>query len=115
MKAMKKSTFNPSSKLTELRDVINFFEYMTRDLKSVWHPDDDFTTYINLDNKEQSWSKTEGELLNKRMAEAFEVCNDNDTDIYQLGMETVLLLERGTKYKAQNKSPKKKKAWKLSN
>lgn len=84
-------TFNPTKPLTDLGDVVSFFEFLHMELKAVWHPDDDFTTYVHLDNKEPSWSKAEGEMLNTRMNEAFDICNRTDKDIYELGMETDIL------------------------
>jgi hypothetical protein len=107
---MSKTTFNPSKPLTDLRDVINFFEFLYLELKCVYHPDDDFTTYIHLDSKQPSFSKGEGEMLNKRMEEAFDVCGREDKDIYQLGMETNLLSEQKEKTQLSNQSKKKQRA-----
>ena len=100
--------FNPTKPLTDLRDIVNFFEYLHMELKCNYHPDDDFTTYIHYDNKQASFSKGEGEMLNKRMAEAFEVCQRLDKDIYELGMETNILCDNKSKEPKPNVSSKKK-------
>lgn len=102
-----KITFNPAKPLTDLRDVLNFIEFLHVDLKACWNPADnekiDFTTYENLDNHQPSWSKAEGAILNQRMKEARMVCNDNDVAFEKFADDHVTLLYTTKKVKLINR------------
>ena len=66
------------------QDVIDFFDYLYVDRQLSFHPDDDFSDYVNLETKKPAFTKAEVPLLNKRMKEAFAVLGD---DIYEVGMD----------------------------
>ena len=49
-----------------------------------FHPDDDFSNYINLETQDPLYSDEEVLLLNKQMGKCFDICVRNGTDIYEL-------------------------------
>jgi len=59
-----------------------------------FHPDDDFATYVNIETGEPTYTPEEAELRNALMNRAFEVCDINGVDIYNVTME-VFLKETG--------------------
>jgi hypothetical protein len=59
-----------------------------------FHPDDDFHNYINMETEKPSYSFDEAEMRNYLMGQCFQVCENNNTDIYNITME-VYLIETG--------------------
>jgi len=59
-----------------------------------FHPDDDFADYVNFKTGEPCYSGRKSALRNRRMAECFEVCSKENTDIYEI-MLAVSLTETG--------------------
>jgi hypothetical protein len=52
-----------------------------------FHPDDDFTDYVNLTTKLPSYSSEDAVLRNQLMSECFDVCQSNGADIYEIMMK----------------------------
>lgn len=70
-------------------DVKAFFQQLLEEDLN-FHPDEDFTNYINGETKEDTYSPEEAELRNKLMDEAFVVCEQNNICIYELGNDMAL-------------------------
>jgi hypothetical protein len=49
-----------------------------------FHPDDDFSNYINYETKEQTYTDDEIALRNQLLDQAFEICEKEGADIYEL-------------------------------
>lgn len=58
------------------------------------HPDDDFSTYINIETGVPAFSPEEAELRNKLMEQCFVVCETEGQDIYSV-MQEIFLIETG--------------------
>lgn len=78
------------NEILTLDDVKQFAKELTSEGLS-FHPDDDFHDYINLETKEPTYSEEEAGLRNKLMDKCFEICEQEDVDIYTLMMEEFLL------------------------
>ena len=59
-----------------------------------FHPDTDFSEYINLKNGTTEYNKDEARLRNRLMDECFIVCKSEGEDVYQI-MLRVYLQETG--------------------
>ncbi|MEZ5018108.1 MAG: hypothetical protein R2800_13700 [Flavipsychrobacter sp.] len=70
-------------------DVKVFFQQLLEESLN-FHPDEDFTNYINCETREDTYTKEESELRNKLMDEAFVVCEHNKKCIYELGNDMTL-------------------------
>jgi len=55
-----------------------------------FHPDDDFSTYVHIETGRPSYTANEADLRNDLMNQAFEVCEKEGIDIYDLTMEVYL-------------------------
>ena len=56
-----------------------------------FHPDDDFTEYVNLANGESTYTKEDAEFRNNLMNKCFGVCEHEEKDIYEIMMAELLL------------------------
>ena len=66
-----------------VEDVKTFFnDLYAEDLN--FHPDDEFSNYINYETKEQTYTDEEVALRNQLLERAFEVCEKEGEDIYEL-------------------------------
>lgn len=52
-----------------------------------FHPDDSMTDYVRRDTGEPSYTSEEAKRLDKLMDEAFDFCEKQEIDIYDLSME----------------------------
>lgn len=52
-----------------------------------FHPDDPMTDYVRRDTGEPSYSAEEAKRLDELMDEAFDFCEKEGIDIYELSME----------------------------
>jgi hypothetical protein len=50
----------------------------------IFHCDDDFNDYINLDTRERSFTPDEADSLNDQMSQCFAVCEKLGLDIYEI-------------------------------
>jgi hypothetical protein len=59
-----------------------------------YHPDDDFSQYINIQTDEPTYSPEQASLRNELNIQCFEVCEVLGVDIYDVAQE-VFLIETG--------------------
>lgn len=77
------------NKIKNLTDVEAFTDYLISQ-GTVFHPDDDFTDYINIETNELSYTAEEANRLNSLMSVCFEICEAEGVDIYDYMLEIVL-------------------------
>lgn len=81
------------TKVESLRDVREFAKNLIEE-GSNFHPDDDFSEYINYELGEPCYTHEEACLRNKLMEQCFAVCEKEGQDIYSYMMD-ILLEETG--------------------
>lgn len=64
-----------------------FFHYLIEKESLNFHPDEDFTNYINLESELPSYTEEEAKFRNKLMEDCFTVCIRENVDIYSIGYE----------------------------
>ena len=69
-----------------IRDVKTFFEELLSEGLN-FHPDDQFEDYINYETKEPTYTEEEAALRNNLLEQAFQVCENEGQDIYELCIE----------------------------
>jgi len=74
------------AKYTLQAEVVAFLRECIDYIGLGFHPDTDFTQYIDVRNNETLYSAEQAAIYNKRMAAAFDYCEENDLDIYELAM-----------------------------
>lgn len=70
-------------------DIKVFFQQLLEEGLN-FHPDEDFTNYINCETREDTYTKEESELRNRLMDDAFVVCEHHNKCIYELGNNMTL-------------------------
>ena len=70
--------------INSVRDVEIFASQLVNDENLSFHPDDNFSDYINLVTQKSLFSVEKAALLNKMMDQCFEVCLKKNVDIYEL-------------------------------
>ncbi|MGM9697900.1 MAG: hypothetical protein ACI3Y0_04585 [Prevotella sp.] len=78
-----KYTVNKKIETTE--DVSAFFNYLLREQKVNFHPDESFENYIDVVTREPSFTTQECKLFNRLMNESFDVCERECVNIYDIG------------------------------
>lgn len=81
--------YNGESQINTIDQVKDFFDYLATERKVNFHPDDDFADYFDVNTKEPTFNAKEVAVLNRMMDESFEVCEANQTDIYELAMRAL--------------------------
>jgi len=81
------------NKIETIDDVNLFSKHLLSEGVS-FHPDDDFSDYINFKENTPLYTKDEADLRNTLMNMCFEVCENQGIDIYDTMLE-VTLLETG--------------------
>ena len=71
------------SNIGSIEDVKTFFNQLNKEGLN-FHPDDEFSLYINLETGEQSYTIDETTNRNTLLAQSFEVCEKEKADIYEL-------------------------------
>ena len=71
-----------------IEDVKSFFTDLVYKLELNFHPDDSFDQYIT-ENGRQLFTQQEASVFDSLMNECFNVCDQNDTDIYEICMEII--------------------------
>jgi hypothetical protein len=75
--------------IDNITDVLQFTsDLVTLDVN--FHPDTDFDDYINVNTSERTFSFEDAKKLNKLLIRAFEVCAEENIDIYDLTMPVLL-------------------------
>lgn len=73
-----------------IKDVQAFATHLIQEEMLSFHPDDDFTDYINLETKQPLYNSEEAAFRNKLMAECFDVCNKNKKEVYAVMLPILL-------------------------
>ena len=80
-----------------INDVKTFFQQLLEESLN-FHPDEDFTNYINGETREDTYIPEEAQLRNRLMDEAFTVCDKFDICIYDLANDITLKFTGLDKY-----------------
>lgn len=80
-------------KIRSVTDVEQFAKLLVEE-GSNFHPDDDFTKFVNCKTDEPTYTLEEAELRNSLMEQCFEVCEKDKQDIYAV-MHRIFLVETG--------------------
>lgn len=87
--------------INTVQDVELFASQLVNEENLSFHPDDDFSNYINLETQEPLYSDEEALSLNKQMERCFDICNQFGADIYELmGRPLLEKLKAGVSDKA---------------
>ena len=70
--------------ITKVEDVANFAKYLIHKEKLSVHPDDNFFEYTNYETSLPFYTKEEAKLRNKLMNQCFDVCEQNNIEIYEI-------------------------------
>lgn len=81
--------YNSESQINTIDQVKEFFDYLTKLRRVNFNPDDDFADYIDLSTHEPTFDAEEVAILNILMEQSFEVCEANQTDIYELAEQVI--------------------------
>lgn len=79
-------------KINCLKDVRAFAEQLVRE-QVIFHPDEDFNSYINLRTALPAYSESEARHRNTLMRKCFTICAENNVCIYEL-MHKIANIER---------------------
>lgn len=75
--------------INNLVDVTRFFKYLTEERHVSFHPDDDFSSYVNIETGRPTFTPEECREYNAAMQQCFQVCQSVGEDIYLIGLETL--------------------------
>lgn len=78
------------SHITSLTDVKTYFNHLVFERKVNFHPDDDFANYVSLKDHTPTFSEEEVVIYNRLMDESFDVCDKENVDIYEIGIEYLM-------------------------
>lgn len=81
------------NQIKSVADVEQFAKLLVEE-GSNFHPDDDFTEYVNYKTGEPTYTPEEAEHRNSLIEQAFEVCEKEEQDIYSV-MQRIMLIETG--------------------
>jgi len=70
--------------ITKIEDVASFAKYLIHEEKLSVHPDDNFFEYENYETQLPFYTKEEAVLRNKLMNQCFDVCEQNNIEIYEI-------------------------------
>ena len=77
-------------KIENLQDVENVLRYVIEpqglSIGMGFHPDDDFCDYVK-NNGERAFSDEDAATLNKYINDCFTICEQNNADIYEIGLD----------------------------
>ena len=83
-------TYTTVSHITSVKDVEVFFHHLVFERKVNFHPDDDFANYVSLKDHTPTFSEEEVVIYNRLMDESFDVCDKENVDIYEIGIEYLM-------------------------
>lgn len=81
--------YNEESHIQSIDDVKAFFAFVVERVGEEWHPDDDYSWYKDPKTKESLFTPDETVLFNRLQKECFDLCDQLDEDIYDLGWEAI--------------------------
>lgn len=70
-----------------VEDVKLFFRHLVNERQLNFHPDDDFTNYIDRKSQSLLFTKDEAKKYNKLMELCFGICKRENADIYEIGFK----------------------------
>ncbi|BBE18569.1 hypothetical protein AQPE_2732 [Aquipluma nitroreducens] len=73
--------------ITTIDDVWEFFNYLHNVEGVVFHPEKDFNCYINGETHKPTYTKQEVKERNILMDKCFDVCSENNINIFEVGIE----------------------------
>ncbi len=79
--------FDINRHITTLSEVESFARYLYDEVKIAFHPDESFQDYVSTGTDHYSFSKSEAAILNQRLEECFNVCENEGVDIYEFMMQ----------------------------
>lgn len=79
--------YDKEKQITTVNDVKDFFHHIVYERKVNFHPDEDFESYINYDNKIPTFTPDEVKAYNRLIDQSFDVCEKNKADVYQLACD----------------------------
>lgn len=77
-------------KIKTIDDVLKFFDYLIKERKTIFHPDDSFDQYINMETGEQTFTDEECKEFDEAMEQCFRVCEECKENIYGIGLRCVM-------------------------
>ena len=72
------------TQLTNVEDVATFAQHLIHVEKLSVHPDDDFADYTTYETRLPFYTEKEAELRNQLMNQCFDVCEQNNIEIYEI-------------------------------
>ncbi|QYH38459.1 hypothetical protein GYM62_06465 [Algoriphagus sp. NBT04N3] len=78
------------SALISVNNVEISFHHLIHEERLNFHPDEGFENYINLETKRQTYTDEEAAIRNNLMEQAFQVCDRQQADIYQIGADLLI-------------------------
>lgn len=78
--------YNKDSHINNVDDVRKFFHYIVEDRNVNFNPDDMFEDYM-LSDGTTAFTPDECEIYNRLVEEAFDICEKEESDIYEIGLE----------------------------
>ena len=77
------------TQIQTINDVKSFAKQIIAEGTS-FHPDDDFSYYMNFADNKPCYSKEETDFRNELMSKCFDVCEKEGKDIYDVMLEVTL-------------------------
>ena len=81
--------YTEDSQIENLIDVVHFFEHLLYEKKLSYHPDDDFSDYVNTMDDSPSFTNEEVRLYNRLMDQCFDICKKEEMDICSIGLASM--------------------------
>ena len=81
--------YSQDSQIKNLIDVVHFFEHLLYEKEVSFHPDDNFSDYVNKIDERPSFTNEEVKLYNRLMNQCFDICQQEEMDIYSIGLASM--------------------------
>ena len=78
--------YNKDSHINNVDDVRKCFHYIVEERNVNFNPDDMFEDYMSVDGS-NAFTPEECEIYNRLVEEAFEICEKENVDIYQIALD----------------------------
>lgn len=72
------------TQILNVNDVIAFAKQLIVNENLSVHPDDDFNAYVKYETKLPFYSDKEAEIRNELMTQCFNICEENNIEIYEV-------------------------------
>lgn len=80
-------TYTCDSHIRSVKDVETFFHHIVYERKVNFHPDDMFEDYVSCEGGVNTFTLEECAIYNRLMDECFTLCENEDVDIYSIGLD----------------------------